>query len=138
MRTSEGRLRRPRGEQLEVEHAGLARAGDAGFGAQHAWKHEMLQAAVHSMYSRVGKPADVEGALRRRSSVERQLQRAVAAERRSAGVQVRAQRAPSAAPDLGSDAVGIAEHALRVRIGAAADHAAVAEHDGMCSTARSR
>ena len=36
-------------------------------GAHTAWLHEMLQAAVHSIYSRLGIGADVEVALRRRS-----------------------------------------------------------------------
>ena len=36
-------------------------------GAQQAWAHEMLQAAVHSIYSREGSARDVEVALRRRA-----------------------------------------------------------------------
>ena len=54
-------------------------------GAQHASVHEMLQAAVHSMYSRDGQRPGVDRPRRRRFVLlERQLQRAVAAELRSA------------------------------------------------------
>ena len=101
-------------------------------GAQHAWVHEMLQAAVHSMYIRDGSGAGVDRPHRRRLVLlERQLQRAVAAELRAAGVQVRAQRRDGRpAPDLvDRRRARVAEHALAVRIGAAADHPAVAEHD---------
>ena len=54
-------------------------------GAQQAWKHEMLQAAVHSMYRRLGSGPAVERSRRGGGLVrlQRQLQRAVAAERSS-------------------------------------------------------
>ena len=47
-------------EEIEVEHAGLTRAGDAGFRRAARLVQEMLQAAVHSMYIRDGSgPASI-------------------------------------------------------------------------------
>ena len=102
-------------------------------GAQHASVHEMLQAAVHSMYSRDGSgPASTgrtAGALvllraaasagsRRRTSIRRRSDPARSVGDRSARSR---RRAPTRV-------ARVAEHALAVRIGAAADEAAVAEH----------
>src|SRR5262249_4733223 len=63
---------------------------------------------------------------------ERQLQRAVAAEARSAAVEIGAQlRHDAAGPDVvHRRRPRVAEHALAVRIGAAADDAAVTEENG--------
>src|SRR5262249_12900702 len=118
-------------EQIEVEHAGLARARDAGlrraagFGAGDVAGGRALD--VHPRRQRAG----VDWPHRRRPLLpERQLQRTVAAEPRPAAVQVGPQpRHDVAAPPL-ADRGGarVAEHALAVGIRAAADDAAVAEH----------
>ena len=104
-------------------------------GAQQAWKHEMLQAAVHSMYSRLGSGRHVEVALRRRlrpvasgsfsgqspqNAEPPPIQIARAAPSRSGPCQIVGERRRP----------HVAQHALGVRIRAAADDAAVAEHDG--------
>src|SRR5262249_44832536 len=69
--------------------------------------------------------------LRRLAFLQRQLEGAVAAERRSAGVQIGAQRRDRpAGPDVvDRPRARVAEHAVAVGIGAAADDPAVAEHD---------
>ena len=62
-------------------------------GAQHASVQEMLHAAVHSMYSRDGSVPGIQRSDGRGFVLlQRQLQRAIAAEFRAAGVQIRAQR----------------------------------------------
>src|SRR5690606_28397161 len=76
---------------------------------------------------------DVERALRHgRRLVERQLERAVAAEVRTAGVDLATEAAGClAAPDVGEGGrARVAEDALRVRVGTAAHDAAVTEEDG--------
>jgi hypothetical protein len=58
-------------------------------GAQHAWLHDMLQAAVHSMNMRPGyRPASSERTVRLLTGREGPFQRAVAAERRTGAVEV--------------------------------------------------
>ena len=103
-------------------------------GAQQACAHEMLQAAVHSMYSRDGSGADVEVALRRRARsffsgsfsgqspqnfeppALRSLRRVA---RALAGPDRRRRLSRRVSPRT----------RLPYGIGAAADHAAVAEQD---------
>ena len=120
-------------EQIEVEHAGLARARDAGFRrAARLGARDVAGGRALDVHARRAAAPASSGALRRRLVLlERQLQRAVAAELRAAGVQVRAQRGDGRSPvqTRATDAgPRVAEHALAVRIRAAADDAPVAEH----------
>ncbi len=120
-------------EELDVEHAGLPRLGDPGLGSA---------ARIEAGHVACGGALDIhprrqwrhrERSLRRGLvGLERQLERAVAAEARPAAVQILAQlRGCGAGPDVadGADA-GVTEDALAVGVGAAADDAAVAQQDG--------
>ena len=80
-------------EEIDVEHAGLARARDAGLRrAAGLEARDVARGRALDVEAR-GLRRHVETALRRRLALrQRQLQRAVAAERRPAAVQVLAQR----------------------------------------------
>ena len=101
-------------------------------GAQHASVHEMLQAAVHSMYSRDGSGPASTG---RTGGVSSFFSGSFSGQSpqnfEPPAFRSVAQRGDDrAGPDV-RDRRGarVAEHALAVRIGAAADHPAVAQHD---------
>ena len=128
-------------EQVPVEHAGLPRPGDAGLGRAARLEARDVTGGGALDVQAVRERPDVHLALRdglvRR---ERQLQRAVAAERRAAGVQIlRAAGGPSAR-SRSSATWTSARRPARAwrRIGAAADDAAVAEHARRSSAARNR
>ena len=119
-------------EQVEIEHACLPRACDAGLGrAARLIARDVARGRAFDVHAR-GQRARVDRAHDRSLvSLQRQLQRAIAAEPRAACIQIGAQlRDRGAVPHL-ADRRGphVAEDAVRVRIGAAADDAAVAEHD---------
>ena len=120
-------------EHVPVEHAGLTRARDAGFrGAARLEARDVAGRRALDVQP-AGQRRNIEIAHGRRLVWrQRQLQRAVAAERRAPGIEVFAQLARDRpTPDLGERRrAKVAEHPLGVRIGAAADDAAVAEHDG--------
>ena len=119
-------------EQIEIEHAGFPRASDPGFRcAARLVARDVAGRRAFDEHAR-GKRPGVERPRRRGLIFPKgHLQRAVAAEFRSASVELLAQPHDRwSAPDLADRHLArIAEHAVGVRIGAAADDAAVAEHD---------
>ena len=119
-------------EQLEVEHARLARPRDTGFGrADRLSARDVAGGSALDVHLRRHR-AGIDGSHGRRFVLlERRLQRAVTAELRSAGVQLFSEpRDGRAAPHvLNRGRADVAQDAARVRVGAPADDAAVAEHD---------
>ena len=109
-------------------------------GAQQAWSHEMLQAAVHSMYSRDGSGATSRSRCGGASSFFSGSFSGQSPQNfEPPALRSRAAADAFAGPDRrNGSGPRVAEHALAVRIGAAADHPAVAEHAPSCSRARSR
>ena len=91
MRTSDGPgLVDDAPEQIEVEHAGLARPGDAGFRrAARLGARDVAGRRALDVQPRRQRPGVERPDRRRLVLLQRQLQRAVAAELRAAGVQVR-------------------------------------------------
>ena len=120
-------------EQVEVEHAGLARARDAGFGRAarleardvaggRALDVEPLRESARRSRSRCGGGSSGPSGSFSGQSPQKLEPPALMSARSCDG--------DRSAPDVGDRrGARIAEHALGVRIGAAAHHAAVAEQD---------
>ena len=118
-------------KKVEVQHSGLARSRDAGFRrAARLVARDVAGRGALDEHPRRERPRVERADDRLLIFLERQLQRAVAAEFRSAAVELIPQLedcrpCPHIAYRRGAC---VPEHALAVGVGAAADNAAVAQH----------
>ncbi len=120
------------GEEIEVEHARLARARDPGLGrATRLAAGDVAGRGALDVHARRQGPRVERSLGRTVAFLERQLERTVAAEGGAAAIQIPAQRGDRrSAPDIGHRRrTCVAEHAPPIRVRAAAHDPAVAEHD---------
>ncbi len=125
-----GFVHHPR-EQVEIQHAGLARFRDARLGRAASLRaRDVARGRALDIHAAGELPHLQRSNDRRLFACQRQLERTVAAEPGPAGVEVCSQRGQRLSRPDGRDAgpSRIAQHAMSIRIRAAAHHAAVAEH----------
>src|SRR5215213_11329269 len=128
-------------EEIEIEHPRLARPRNPGFRRTAGLIAGDVAGRRALDVEAGGQRADLEIALRRGLvALERQFERTVAAELRSAAVEILAQAAGGlSCPDAGDRRrARVAQHTLAVRVGTSAYHAAVAEHHHRAPRPRAR